>query len=302
MVRISTRLRQSLRRRSGASPRCRPFRACARPSARRRARAARSARAPPGRRAASPTTDRSSCDSSTMRNPIRSSGWSSTSSTVDAHAGPLRGSTSSRACTRQPPPWAGPASTVPPNTAARWRMPVETASPSVPRGRSPLPSSLTSTSTVPFTHRTRTSAATLGPRVLERVGERLLHDPVGGQLHSAGSACADRPRPRARPARRPCAPVRPAGSSSSMPGCGERELGVARRPSTPSSRRISVSASRPVRDTFCIAAVGLLGRLARGEHRSVGERDHHGQVVRDDVVHLPCDPRARSAAAAKRPC
>ena len=54
--------------------------------------------------AASPTTDRSSCDSSTIRNPIRSSGWSSASSTVELIADPARPSGAPSPASRRPGP------------------------------------------------------------------------------------------------------------------------------------------------------------------------------------------------------
>ena len=76
-----------------------------------------------------------------------------------------------------------------------------------------------------------------------------------------------------------------------MPGCGTRELGLSSF-STPSrqphlGQRLAAGAGHLLHGRG-----GLLRGLASGEHRPVGERDHHRQVVGDDVVHLPRDPGA----------
>ena len=103
-----------------------------------------SARAPPARRRRPrATTSRSGWESMTIRNPARTSCWSSTRATrigvghraasSGGHGGGPRvvavrslaasAGVGSSARTRKPPPGRGPAVTVPPNIAARSRMP-----------------------------------------------------------------------------------------------------------------------------------------------------------------------------------
>ena len=62
--------------------------------------------------------------------------------------------------------------------------------------------------------------------------------------------------------------------------------------STPSSRRMSVSAARPVSAMVPSARVAARGVGVGGVPAAVGLRDHHGQRVGDDVVHLPGDAGA----------
>ena len=52
---------------------------------------------------------------------------------------------------------------------------------------------------------------------------------------------------------------------------------------------MSVSAWRPVLETSCIASAAREGSEACARGGGVGQRDHHLDVVRDHVVHLPRD-------------
>ena len=125
------------------------------------------------------------------------------------------------------------------------------------------------------------------PGVLERVGERLLHDPVGGKVD----------------ARRQLAPLaldadvdRQAGLAhvldqpSSAAARLRRECGCASSSrSRPSSRRISASACAPVRST-ARAAARPSGRARAAAARRRPAR-HHRDAVRDHVVQLAGDAR-----------
>ena len=143
----------------------------------------------------------------------------------------------------------------------------------------------------------RTPRARVRAGVLERVGERLLDD-------------AGRPRAAARAgAARGGAPLtssvdRQARRADLLEQLVElrRARAAARssprsaRPSrsTPSSRRISVSAWRPVRDAVLHRAARALLGLVVGRRRSAPSASAiiTDEVVGDDVVHLARDPRA----------
>ena len=126
--------------------------------------------------------------------------------------------------------------------------------------RRPAPSSTTSSSrlgrAVPTRH-----ARSRGPGVLERVGERLLDDAVGGQIDARRERRAARPRrgdPPGAPRRAPA----PRARERAEPGLGaDRQLGARRSRRMPSSRRSSTSASRP------LASIEPEGRRGPGRAR-----------------------------------
>ena len=287
---------------------------------------------------ASSTTSRSACESMTIRNPARTSCWSSTRATriVSSLIGWPRPGCSARvwssrrwvcwrACagrrsvgvgswarTRKPPPGRGPALTVPPNIVARSRMPSSPWPRPSESADAPRPSSLTSTHD--GVGQPLDEHGDLGVRagVLEHVGQRLLGDPVDREARAgrqvARLAHADeRGAQAAGPdlldqradvglgglrgealARAVAQPAR-AGEHGHGPGGGGR-LGAApqhaeqaphvreRRPAG-----LGDGAERPGRRR----GVGV-GRVPA----AVGLRDHHGERVGDDVVHLPGDPGA----------
>ena len=106
--------------------------------------------------------------------------------------------------------------------------------------------------------------------VLERVGQALLHEPEGGQVDagrerpgSPSTLQLDR-RARRRASARSSAPRR------SSEGCGEWSASSPSGRRMPSSRRISVSASRPVASTAPSARDR--GRRGRGRARCAPRR------------------------------
>ena len=127
--------------------------------------------------AASPTTSMSSRESSSARNPARTIGWSSASTTlvgVIDRFQPLSGST---AWTRQPPCSRGPTSRRPPRAVARSNMPRRPRPASTP-AVSPWPSSVTSmSSSSAFAADAHVRARRVG--VAQHIGQCLLDDPEG---------------------------------------------------------------------------------------------------------------------------
>ena len=148
--------------------------------------------------------------------------------------------------------------------------------------------------------RTSTTAGRLG--VLERVGERLLDDAVDveaggageleglpGALERDGEAGAAHPLDE----RLEIAPGRvggPGRSRRSPPAAALAVVAgtVGSSRSTPSMRRMSVRAWRPVLDTSRMASAARSGSAACDGGR-VGQRHHDLDVVRDDVMHLAGD-------------
>ena len=156
-------------------------------------------------------------------------------------------------------------------------------------------------------YRTVTSAW-LAAGVLERVGEALLDDPVGGEVDALGE--------RKRLAvdveldREPgAADLAHQRVEAVEPGLGRQLEPSPSRRITASSRRISVRAARPACSTP-LQRVAVLG-AGVGELVPDGAdlQHHHADGVRDDVVQLPRDPRAligdgdarRRVALAARP-
>ena len=165
------------------------------------------------------------------------------------------------------------------------------------RVRAPGPRSAISSSSA----RSRPAHAHVGRRgagVLERVRQRLLHDAVGGEVERRRAAGAARRR-RCSATGSPAARAR----STSAPSSRMRRLRRARRRprrrrrSTPSSRRISASASRPVRSICAAASIGARGIAVEDPPRAAGLHDHHA----DASARRRRASRARSGAAPRRP-
>ena len=86
-----------------------------------------------------------------------------------------------------------------------------------------------------------------------------------------------------------------------MLGCGARApCSSSSWWSTPSRRRISASASRPVCSIWAAAATARAGSLVEDPARAAGLHDHHADAVGDDVVHLARDPAALLGGGAQR--
>ena len=101
--------------------------------------------------------------------------------------------------------------------------------------------------------------------VLEGVGQRLLHDPVGGQVDARRQLDRGRPRRRARPAgpaSRTWSTQRVEAGAGWAAGPAARASSGARR--MPSSRRSSASAWRPVVSIASKASPGA--RRVGGQH------------------------------------
>ena len=124
-------------------------------------------------------------------------------------------------------------------------------------------------------------------RVLDRVGQRLLHDAVDGEL-GARAAAAARVPVTSSVTGRPAARVRSTSSAEPVERGRRRASGAAS--STP--RRMSISASASV-PAVPDPRRGLLGALrVAGQDPAGAARldDHHADAVRDHVVHLARDP------------
>ena len=131
--------------------------------------------------AASPTTARSGCASTIIVKPLRTSSWSS-ATTTRTGAAPVvpraHGPSGRRARTRNPPPARGPASSVPPSTPTRSRIPTSPSPVDRRRGHRRAVVGDGDEQRVVVD-----SDVDLGPggagRVAQDVGQRLLDDPVG---------------------------------------------------------------------------------------------------------------------------
>ena len=154
--------------------------------ARRRGAAAGRRRAPPAPSAASPTTSMSSSASSSTRRPARISAWSSASTTRITAGTAVTGRAARRAAPGSRRPGRGPASSVaahalrPARACRRCRGPAVAVGTAAPR-----PSSTTSMSRIVGSC-DRRSRARPRPGVAHHVGERLLHDAVGGHVDRRG--------------------------------------------------------------------------------------------------------------------
>ena len=218
---------------------------------------------------------------------------------ADRHGGGVH--REGRPRTRQPPPGRGPAVSCPGEHADTLAHP-DQAEPAGADGHAgaaavvdaPRPRASRSR------RHTRDVDGVDRPGVAADVGQRLLHHPVGaqpdgrrqvGELVRLGDVQPHREvGRRVRPGRAIC---------DSSDGCGT-SAGVGSSPrSTPSTRRISCIAARPVASTSssaCVARSGFGGHLAARRGRL---DDHHADAVGDDVVQLAGDPAcARPAAPA----
>ena len=172
-------------------------------------------------------------------------------------------------------------------------MPISPCPPPASRGRrGPAAMRLATSTSSSSSDQRRTTRARPRAAVLERVGQALLHEAEGGQVD------AGRQRPRvalhAQLDRR--APRRASGAMSaprrSSEGCGECSASSPSGRRMPSSRRISVSASRPVASTAPSARDRGVGVAVEHAARRAGLHDHDRDRVRDDVVQLARDPHA----------
>ena len=143
-------------------------------------------------------------------------------------------------------------------------MPTSRGPPPSPASPGAAPSSATSSSTRRPGRSARAPSRVRRAGVLERVRQRLLHDPVGGEVDAGRQRSRRRPRREARPAGR-----RPDARRRARRGCASAGLRRERRArssaarSTPSSRRISVErlARRSARSRRT-PSLGLVGRRA----------------------------------------
>ena len=150
-----------------------------------------------------------------------------------------------RRCTHQPPSGPRPRLQLAPVGGGPLAHPAQSATARrrrPARRPRPAPVSVTSRSTLPPAIAAPGARVAGRPGVLERVGQRLLRDPEHGQLDTARAARGDRRRSRSRPGPPRPAPAASSSSSRSRPGCGANGSAAGSSRSTPSSRRISVSA------------------------------------------------------------
>ena len=148
------------------------------------------------------------------------------------------------------------------------------------------------------------------PRVLERVGQPLLHDAVGGQVDRRRAARTARRR-RAGRRRRPALRTSSSSASSrSRPGagassaCSSPPAHRAEQPAHLGERRAPGLLDAPQR-------LGVLGRrVGQPVPDRAGLQHHHADGVGDDVVQLAGDRgraprrprRAPPTRARARPC
>ena len=128
----------------------------------------------------------------------------------------------------------------------------------------------------------------VGARVLQRVGQPLLHDAIRREV--------DRRRERkGRPStcngrRRPARPTSSTSASRcSRPGCGASSTSSPSRRIAPSRRRISASAVRPVSSTPWSASASSAERFGKLVTDGTDLKHHHADGVGDDVVELAGD-------------
>ena len=277
------------------SPRCRPCPACGCPSARRRARAARGRDRLRAVAGLADHLDRVRSASSTAAKPARISGWSSAMTTRRRLT--TRRRSGSDAGTSKPRPSRGPAAERRRRAShARSRMPTRPW----PPGRACRRDAAAVVGDRELERVRRGSRASTvacaAARVLDDVGERLLHDPVGGQLDARGRAAAARPRRRARRRRRPLRARSSSSGSSAEPGLG-RERG----------RVVLVAAQQPERR----GASRSIARRPRSAIPSVASRTRSWPAWRRAPAPGPRSARrcgrrrrgapGRSAAAPRRP-
>ena len=220
---------------------------------------------------------------------------------ADAHGAPPAAAARGR---RKPPPRHGPASSVAAVAArARSRIPTRPLPGAVGRSRRRA-------AAVVARRRARARRRRSGPSrcargragVVERVGQRLLHDPVGGEVDAGGQLAPRRPRRAA---------------STSSPALAhlldqlaevvearlrrERRRARRRRAGRPAAAAARASASRPVASIELSASRAWSGSLVEDASAAPRLHDHQRHAVGDDVVQLARDPRpllARGGAGA----
>ena len=223
-----------------------------------------------------------------MRKPPRTSAWSSASRTriiiapARAAAGPARGS---RRRGR------GPASSVPPSSAARSRIPASPRPPPRrPRRARRAPSSRTSSSSAPSARSARVTSA----RLRAARGAACSSAPPGRSGRPTGRrrpAARRRRRPRGaarRRARRPAA-ARRARRAASRPGCGARPSAlVAGRGRGQQAAQLGERLAPGALDRAQRRA-RLVGPLVEDVAGRRGLHDDHRDAVGDHVVQLAGD-------------
>ena len=137
------------------------------------------------------------------------------------------------------------------------------------------------------------TSALAGLRVLERVGQALLDDAVGGEVDrdaGAGTGSPSTCSSTGRPARRISLEQRVEArrARAAAPSSGRRRS----RRIAPSSRRISASAARPVSSTPRSASTSSGELVGQPVPDGAGLQHHHADRVGDDVVQLAGDPGA----------
>ena len=158
-------------------------------------------------------------------------------------------------------------------------------------GRSPVPSSLTSTSTPPASKRSVTAARAFGPACLSEfvsascTRRKTVSWAPGRECRGVALDC-ERHRETGR-----------AHLTDELVELVEARLGPARALAPVVAQHAEEAAHLGERlATGCRHVLHRLDRLPgrplRGEGRAVGQGDHHAQVVGDDVVHLAGDAGA----------
>ncbi len=192
---------------------------------------------------------------------------------------------------REPPPSRRRASRSPPNTATRCRRPSRPRPSGVPGLGRPAGEHLDPQRPVGVAHRHLGRAAVA---VLERVGQRLLDDPVRGEIHPgrqlarlAGDAYLDRQAGERDPVDER---AEPAAATAAGPGRRPR-----RRPGRGQHAEQVAQLGHRVAAGGLDGEERLLGLVdVGGEHlpRGAGLDDHQADVVADDVVQFAGDAGA----------
>ena len=236
-----------------------------------------------------------------MRKPPRTSAWSSAITTrrviAAAPAAGGRGPGSRRAA-------VGPASSVPPSSAARSRMPDQPVAgrlrrcAAAPPGRRRRPR--------PRARRGRSGRVTSargGAGVAQRVGERLLDDAVGGEVEPGGQVGPGSPSRRDHPRARRRAAARPARRCGRGPGWGgRRRPPLRRRPGVGTGRRSRRRSSR--QGVAARPARSSAGRRGpgRGARRRRRRRRPACTTITDTLWAITsCSSRAMRACSSPRP-
>ena len=155
----------------------------------------------------------------------------------------------------------------------------------------PRPSSRTSSSSTPGAERTVTSARRRAG-VAQRVGERLLHDPVGRQVDARGQRAPASPSRRQRHLEPGGAQRRGELAEPVEARLRVRRLALGVGPhARPSSRRSSRQRLAPGRLDRAQRGARLVGALVEDVVGGRGLHDDHRDAVGDHVVQLARDPR-----------